>query len=134
MEKIHNPDANTLYQKVGNKYVPVAEHVTSDYFRNGSYLVIVRPGRRSITSMVFPKTDASIEAALEVVGEGMVKIMLEAARTPTNVPKELVPKQIKAFKMWKEAFHTNAVWFPSTREILDAGLVELRKFLQESRS
>lgn len=127
---ISEPDATTLYQRVGKKYVPVAEYADTDYWREGCYQVIVRPGYRSIKSCLFPPREAAVEAALTIVGEGMVKKMLDAAVTP-RVSTPLSTKQVRAFKAFKEAFKTDVAWLPSAQDVVEAGLEELRKYFKE---
>lgn len=128
------PTTNTLYERRGNKYVPVAEYFTTDYWSNGNYLVQIKPGARSMTRLIFPKSEPEVEAALKAVGNGMLEAMRDKAHTPTNPkPEDFTPKQKKAVEMWKEAFGNNFVYFPSKQEIVDAGLDELRNMLKNTK-
>lgn len=128
------PITNTLYEKRGNKYLPVAEYFTTDYWRSGNYLVQIQPSMRSISQMIFPKTEAEVESALKAVGDGMIKAMHDKANTPTNPkPENLTRKQKKAIEMWRDAFGDNFVMFPSKQAIIDAGLNELRSMLKNTK-
>lgn len=130
------PSSNTLYEKRGKKYVPVAEYFTVDYWRKGNYLVQVLPGSRSITQIVWPRGVPEVEAALKSVADGVLAAMRKKANTPKSpTPESLTPKQKRALKMWSEAFGDRSyVLFPSQQEIVDAGLDELRKALNDVRS
>ena len=128
------PTTNTLYEKRGNKYVPVAEYFTTDYWHNGNYLVQIQPGMRSSSRLIFPKNEAEVEAAMKAVGDGILKAMRDKANTPSKPkPEEFTSKQKKAIEMWKEAFGDNFVMFPSKQEIVDAGLNELRNMLKNTK-
>jgi hypothetical protein len=127
------PETTTLYHKVGNKYKPVAEYVDVDFWRTGTYLVVVRPGMKSIKRLVFPRDVAEVEAAFDIMQRGMSKAILDKAATPLIKQQKLTPLQAKAFALWRRAFNTRVVWFPSTHEIVEAGLDELRKYFAEWR-
>lgn len=128
--KFDKPVSDVLYEKVGKRYQPVSQYYTVDYWRSGTYVVTIQPGIRSSSRMVYPKTVPEIEATLKIMGEGMIKAMCEASVTPVQPkPEELTDKQKKALKLWREAFDATPVWFPSKQCIIDAGLDELRKFL-----
>jgi len=132
-QELVRPGTNTLYEKRGNKYVPVAEYYTCDYFRKGNYLLQIMPGMTSIVSMVHPRTVPEVESALQYVSEGMLHAMRDKARTPVNPsPDNLTPKQKKALEAWRDAFGDNPVWFPSQQDIVDAGISMLRKRLEET--
>jgi len=126
------PSGTTLYAKEGNRYVPVSEHYTFDYYRNGTYLVIVRPGCRSLCTMLRPAIP-EVEAALKIAGEGMLNAMMNARNSPRK-PERLTPAQVKAFKAWTEAFETDCVTLPSGQEIIEAGLAELRRYIEDTRN
>jgi hypothetical protein len=123
---------NVLYEKVGRKYVPVSQYESLDYLRNGTYLIIVRPGCRSVMRMVHLVRVPEVDAALKIFGEGMMRTMIKKADTP-KTKEPLTPEQVKAFKAWEKAFKEPRVWFPSLAEVAEAGLEELRKYFKESQ-
>ncbi len=130
---MNEPTSTTLYSKEktekGHRFVPVAEYCHTDYYREGSYLLTVRPGRRTIIAMVFPNRVAEVEAALEHVSDGMLDAMTKAAVEPTNKPKRMTTKQVKAFREYCKAFKIETIWHSSAQAVIDAGLAELRNAL-----
>ena len=129
---IEHPDSDTLYQKIGKRYIPVSQYATIDYWREGTYLVQIRPGMRSYQRMIYPKKADDVEATLKLLQEGILQKMLEKRSVPNSPTREkLTPKQVKAFQVWKEAFGQDTVWLPSAAEIVEAGLEEVRKYWEE---
>jgi hypothetical protein len=130
----HEPSGSVLYEKVGNKYIPVCEYFTTEYWRDGTYLVRIKPGQRQITSMVYlGGQDAALEAALQVVGDKVIKTIVNKTVTPKDMPKTLTKKQQEVFALWKEAFKQDIVHLPSIHEAILAGIAELREHIEKQR-
>jgi hypothetical protein len=123
--------SNTLYSKENGKYVPISSYQDTDYWRTGTYLVVIRPGCRSIRQMLHVN-NADLEAGLHIVGEGILRAMAEKRNEP-QVSQPLTPAQKKAFTVWKKAFKTDTVTLPSLGDIVMAGMDELRKYVEEKR-
>lgn len=78
--------AETIYRKVGRKYVPVGYNDPS-YFNivnNGSHLVTVSPGGRHIRYNVEPAA-APLLAALSRAETAMVRVLLDATSAKLRV-------------------------------------------------
>lgn len=121
------PQAHTLYEKQGSRYVPAADHTTTDYWREGNYLVTVRPGSPSIRRMVWPRDNAEVEAAMVKVEDAMTKAMLAKRREPTQ---KFTPAAIKAWEKFCKIAKCDTVWTPSIYEVVQAGLEVVRKELK----
>lgn len=113
-------ETKTLYEKVGRKYIPVAEYECLDYMREGVYTIVVRPGLRTIFRKTWPHLSDEWEAALKMLADKMAKAMCEKSASPV-APKEMTPKQKKAWDAFVSAFKTDRAWLPSKVDIAEAG-------------
>jgi len=92
-------ESRTLYEKVGRRYVPVAEYSREacSHFREGSHLVVCRPGSTLTLYRVNPD-HAGVIAALRqhevAIGEAIRKAMRHKPRT-----EPLTPAQVKAWRV-----------------------------------
>ena len=93
-----------FYEKVGRRYVPVAEY-DSDYldsFPKGAHLVMCYPGGTSRRFNIDPNYAAMI-AAGQVAEDAMCKAMNKASELrPAKTP--ITPEQQAAWKKLAEAF------------------------------
>ena len=115
------------YEKVGRKYVPVAEY-DSDYldaFPKGSTLVMCYPGGQSRRYNIDPDYAALIAAA-RVAEDAMIQAMSKASELkPTQTPVTLA--QQRAWKGLARAFGTELCTLngASSYDIVRAGLKAL---------
>jgi hypothetical protein len=115
------------YEKVGRKYVPVAEY-DSDYldaFPKGSTLVMCYPGGQSRRYNIDPDYAALIAAA-RVAEDAMMQAMQKASELkPTQTPVTLA--QQRAWKGLARAFGTELCTLngASSYDIAQAGLKAL---------
>jgi hypothetical protein len=115
------------YEKVGRKYVPVAEYDSdlTDSFGKGSHLVICYPGGQSRRYNIDPDYAALIAAA-RVAEDAMSKAMYDASQLkPTQTP--VTPAQQRAWKGLARAFGTELCTLngASSYDIIQAGLKAL---------
>ena len=113
-----------LYEKVGRKYVPVAEYdsVVLDSFPKGTHLVDVYPGGTSRRFNIDPNYAAMIAAgrvAEDVISNAVVKA---SEMRPHRSP--ITEKQRKAWENLSKAFGDERYYIeiPSAREIAEAGV------------
>ena len=112
------------YEKVGRRYVPVAEydHDYMDSFPKGNHLVSVYPGGRSRYYNIDPNYAALIAAgriAEDVISQAVVKA---SERRPHNKP--ITEEQRRAWDNLAEAFGDDRYYIeiPSAREVAEAGV------------
>jgi hypothetical protein len=115
------------YEKVGRKYVPVAEYDSdlTDSFGKGSHLVICYPGGQSRRYNIDPDYAALIAAA-RVAEDAMMQAMQKASELkPTQTP--VTPAQQRAWKRLAKEFGTDLCTLngASSWEIAQAGLKAL---------
>ena len=115
------------YEKVGRKYVPVAEYDSdlTDSFGKGSHLVICYPGGQSRRYNIDPDYAALIAAA-RVAEDAMMQAMHKASELkPTQTP--ITEGQRKAWKKLAREFGTELCTLngASSYDITQAGLKAL---------
>ena len=115
------------YEKVGRKYVPVAEYDSdlTDSFPKGSTLVICYPGGQSRRYNIDPDYAALIAAA-RVAEDAMIQAMSKASELrPATTP--ITPAQQRAWKKLAKEFDTELCTLngASSWEIAQAGLKAL---------
>jgi hypothetical protein len=115
------------YEKVGRKYVPVAEYDSEylDAFPKGSTLVICHPGGQSRRYNIDPDYAALIAAA-RVAEDAMMQAMGKASELkPTQTP--VTPAQQRAWKKLAKEFGTELCTLngASSYDIVQAGLKAL---------
>ena len=118
-----------FYEKVGRKYVPVAEYDNEylDSFPKGTTLVICHPGGQSRRYNIDPAY-APMIAAARVAEDAMVQAMSKASELkPQQTP--VTPAQQKAWKGLARAFGTELCTLngASAYDIIQAGLKALEK-------
>jgi hypothetical protein len=117
------------YEKVGRKYVPVAEY-DSDYldsFPKGSHLVICYPGGQSRRFNIDPAYAALIAAA-RVAEDAMIQAMTKASELkPKHTP--ITEGQRKAWKKLAKEFGDELATLngASSYDIAQAGIKALQE-------
>jgi hypothetical protein len=126
---------NVYYEKVGRKYVPVAEYDNDlmDSFTKGNHLVMCYPGGTSRRFNIEPNYAAMI-AAGRVAEDAISSAVVKASEMrPHNKP--ITPKQKKAWEALAKAFGNDRYYIeiPSAREIAETGVkamtIEAEKLL-----
>jgi hypothetical protein len=112
------------YEKVGRKYVPVAEYDSDfmDSFTKGNHLIMCHPGGSSRRFNIDPNYAAMI-AAGRVAEDAMSRAVQKASEMrPHNKP--ITEKQQKAWKALAKAFGNDRYYveLPSAREIAEEGI------------
>jgi hypothetical protein len=112
------------YEKVGRRYVPVAEYDNEllDSFPKGNHLVMCYPGGSSRRFNIEPNYAAMI-AAGRVAEDAISKAVVKASEMrPHNKP--ITEKQRKAWEALAKAFDNDRYYIeiPSAREIAEQGL------------
>lgn len=111
---------NTLYEKRGRRYHPVAEDRQWDSFPQGAHLVVCSPGSQLTRYNVVPDHAGLLAAATplrtaicELVSE---KLQMRPSRQP------LTPKQAEAWVRFKREMGSDGyiVEYPSVVELADA--------------
>lgn len=112
------------YEKVGRRYVPVAEYDSTymDSFPKGNHLVMCYPGGSSRRFDIDPNYAAMIAAgrvAEDVISSAVVKA---SEMRPRNTP--ITEKQKKAWEALAKSFGDERYYIelPSAREIAEAGV------------
>lgn len=115
------------YEKVGRKYVPVAEYDNEllDSFTHGNHLVMCYPGGSTRRYNIKPALAPMIAAgrfAEDIMSSAVVKA---SEMRPHNKP--VTPAQQRAWKSLAKAFDNDRYYIeiPSAREIAEAGIKAL---------
>jgi len=112
------------YEKIGRKYVPVAEYDNDllDSFHKGSHLVCVYPGGQSRRYNVEPNYAAMI-AAGRVAEDAICQALHKASEMrPQRTP--ITPGQMKAWKKLAKEFGDELcpLMHASSRDLAEAGV------------
>ena len=112
------------YEKVGRKYVPVAEYDSDliDSFHKGTHLLMVYPGGQSRRFNIDPNYAAMI-AASRVAEEAIIRAMHKASELkPVRTP--ITPAQQKAWKKLAKEFGDELCTLSgaSSHDIAEAGV------------
>lgn len=111
----------TLYEKRGRRYLPVYD---SDAYRglfNGSWLVVVRDGCKSIQAITPAR--AAWVAAAEGARDAMVAAIMRASeRRPRDEP--LRAKEQRAYEAWRAIMGEDTMYLKrdSAQDIARAGI------------
>ena len=124
------------YEKVGRRYVPVAEYDSTymDSFPKGTHLVMCYPGGSSRRFNIDPNYAAMI-AAGRVAEDAMSQAVVKASEMRPH-RKPITEKQRKAWDNMAKAFGDERYYIelPSAREIAEEGvksrMLEAEKLLQ----
>ena len=117
IDRAYAKQNNTLFQKKGNKYVPVNDPWAYDGLREGWWLVKVQSGSTTIRSAVYP-AQAELLAAAKDKEDDLIKIIREASEAK---PKEGIPMSEQLRNDWKAlvAKHgeeLSTIYYPSFQE------------------
>ena len=117
------------YEKVGRKYVPVAEYDSDliDSFHKGTHLLMVYPGGQSRRFNIDPNYAAMI-AASRVAEEAIIQAMHKASEMrPKQTP--ITEGQRKAWKKLAKEFGDELCTLncASSHDIAEAGLKALQE-------
>lgn len=114
-----------FYEKVGRKYVPVAEYDSEflDSFPKGNHLVMVYPGGSSRRFNIDPNYAAMIAAGRVAEDAISSHIMKTSAMRPRS-DRKLTPNQLKAWRALEEAMDGDryALEYCSYREAAEEGV------------
>jgi hypothetical protein len=114
----------TYYEKVGRRYVPVAEYDSEymDSFPKGNHLVMSYPGGTSRRLNVDPNYAAMI-AAGRVAEDVISKAVVKASEMRPH-QKPITEEQQQAWRNLAEAFGNDRYYIeiPSAREVAEAGV------------
>ncbi len=117
-----------LYEKVGRRYVPVAENYDDHYtFPKGNHLVICYPGGESRQYNIDPNYAALI-AASRVAEDAMCKALNKASEMrPARTP--ITPAQQRAWKKLAKEFGDELCTLngASIHDIAEAGVRALQE-------
>jgi hypothetical protein len=125
-----------FYEKVGRRYVPVAEYDNTllDSFPKGNHLVMCYPGGSSRRFNINPAY-APMIAAGRVAEDAISQAVVKASEMrPHNKP--ITEKQRKAWENLAKAFDNDRYYIeiPSAREIAEEGIkamtIEAEKLLE----
>lgn len=122
---------NTLYEKRGRRYVPVAEPVAIYSLPAGAHLVVVEPGIRTVTCRIDP-AEAAIRAACSSIEKDVSRALLNGLEMRTT-SRSLTPKQANAWQALKDAMGDDRfiVEYPSVQEIVNEVCAVIRKKAME---
>ncbi len=115
--------SETIYRKVGRRYVPCAEYeyrAHGDMLPYGTHVTVVEPGI-GITRYQIQPDKAALVAALELKRDQILAELKKAteARPGRDIP--LTPKQAKAWRAWQDACGSlYAVEVPAIADAFDA--------------
>jgi len=117
------------YEKVGRRYVPVAEYDSTymDSFPKGNHLVMCYPGGTSRRFNIDPNYAAMITAG-RVAEDAISKAVVKASEMrPHNKP--ITEKQKKAWEALAKAFGNDRYYveIPSAREIAEEGVKAMQE-------
>ena len=113
-----------FYEKVGRKYVPIAEYNTEylDSFSKGNHLVMCYPGGQSRRYNIDPNYAAMIAAGRVAADDITRAIYMASELKPQQKP--ITEGQRKAWNKLAKEFNTDrfALQHSSARDIAEAGV------------
>ena len=119
----------TFYEKVGRRYMPVAEYDSDLTYAlpKGAHIVMVYPGGSSTRYNVEPNY-ATMIAAGRVAEDVISRAIVSASEMRPHKPP-LTEKQKKAWENLTKAFETDRYYveIPSAREIAEAGVKAMQE-------
>lgn len=89
----------TFYEKVDDKFVPVAESDVAESFPRGSHLVTVKPGVTSYVYNVDPEV-AAVTAALELYTNEIAGIIYDSVQARPREP--LTEEELREFEKFDQ--------------------------------
>ena len=122
-----------LYEKVGKKFVPVNDPYAYDGLGKGSWLVIVKPGSKSIRTAIRPSF-VELEASLRYLEDGLCEAMRKAGEMRSKTA-QISLKEQKAWKVFMKTMEKDMPTlfeYASYSEIAEAGCEYIRKIMTEN--
>jgi len=120
------------YRKENGKFVPINDPWAYDGLAEGSWLVTVKPGSKSIRRAINPKF-IELEAALEYLEEGLVCAISEACKArPSSV--RMSNEEIKAWEQFEKIAGDDfpkLLHYASNSDIARAGCDYVKKIMTE---
>ena len=117
-----------LYEKIGNRYVPVKEYdpIVHDSFPEGASLVVTVPTGRSFRYKVDPALAPMIAAGI-LAEDQVSKAIMRAQEMRPQHGKELTPEQHAAWSKFVDEMGDRGryIEWPSAREAAQAGVEAL---------
>lgn len=120
-----------FYEKVGRRYRPVSEYDSDllDSYREGTHLIICRPGMTTRKYSIDPNYAALIAAA-QVAEDALSKALVRAGELRLqrhDRERKLTEKQYRAWENLVEAFGDSArqLEWPSAQEVAEEGMKAL---------
>jgi hypothetical protein len=115
-ERIEHKEAQTIYKKVGRKYVPVSDIHAYDGLRAGWWLVKVSDGCTSIRAAIYP-AKAELQAAIKDKEDEIIEVIRKAseARPQRRPISEQAQKDWKWF-IARNGEEFNTLEYPSIQE------------------
>jgi len=131
-------DSDTLYKKVGGKYVAVRSTIEFIGWSEGFYLVHVCPNSRSMRAAISPDF-AELECAYAILGEEITKAMHEAGSLKLTSSDDKNPELVKTWAKIKKALGKkmpNYFEYASLHEIVEKGfkgfITKYKEFLAKA--
>jgi hypothetical protein len=115
-ERIKEKESDTLYKKVGKKYVAINDPCAYDGLREGWWLVKVASGSTSIRSCVYP-AKAELQAAIKNKEDQLIDIIRKASEA--RLQRRPISEQAKADWEWfiaRNGKEFNTLEYPSIQE------------------
>lgn len=116
-DRIKHKEQNTLYKKVGNRYIPCNDVFALDGLSEGWWLVKIGEGFKSMRACVYP-AQAELQAAIKDKEDKLVDVFRECTEAR---PKEGIPLSEQARKDWqwfidRHGKEFNTLYYPSFAE------------------
>lgn len=122
--------SRTLYEKKGNKYIPVLEQdiqSKGDIWEKGCHLVVCEPGIRRIQFRIEPN-EAPVLAALKIHSDELARLIQESSFLEAEI-EQMNESQLNAWESFKNALGEKRfkISYPSSCQIANKFLELLRK-------
>ena len=113
-----------LYEKRGRRYYPTAETMVWDSLPQGTHVVRIEPGHRSVVRDVSPDFDG-LDLAILLYSQCLTQAIVEASRMrPQSQP--LTEQQVAAWRAFEEAMGETGLTSASATEVAESALKALR--------
>lgn len=113
--------SETIYRKVGRRYVPCCEYeLLGDLWPYGTHVTVVAPGN-GITRYQISPDRAALVAVLDLKRDRIMAELQKALDARPARDKPLTPRQVKAWRDWQAACgELYAVTVPAIGDAFDA--------------
>jgi hypothetical protein len=126
----------SIYRKVGKKYVLVSDDEYISYLKNGFYLIHAYECGRSLQKVHPDK--AAVKAAFEIAKDAMLDALIEASRMrPGDGVTPLSRKEKKAFAAYQKVMGKGSIarfHSESLHGIIEAGIKALEPYVKPSNT